>query len=895
VLKRLPIRLKLILLAGVPVIGALILATLIARDARRQAESAAALGSIEDLARLSAQMSGLVHALQFERNSLSLHMAKKTLEAPELTTRFAETDAARRQLGDFLQARKVSSLPPRLARDLNKAQEKLGAIQAERTRALTGTQPIDELLGYYEETDLTLISATAALSQLADDGELMRAISALVTLLQIKERASQEHALLSHVFALNEFPAGTYKDLVALITEEADYENVLSVNATDAVNRRFQSIALEPEFARTAALRKVALDTTGDDFATNPEEWSAEQGKKVEAFRRMEVALNDAVKVAALAKVSAAARAVRVSYTLGGSVIVLSALLAGLIASGISRSVASLAKAAEHVRKEKDFSVRATKTSDDELGRLTDAFNEMLSGIQKRDEELRHHRENLEQLVEQRTAALQKRNESMRLVLDNVEQGLATIEPDGKVSSERSAAFDTWFGGKTEHPSFADHLASSNEHVRASLLMGWEQVVEGFLPVEVAVDQMPRQIEVAGRYYNLTYKAIVEKDNLQGALLVVSDVTDEMERLRRDAEQRELISVFERVMRDRAGFIEFFKECEGLVQKVVSGEITEPGLVMRAVHTVKGNCGIFGIGSVAGVAHRLESFVVESGALPSAAQCAELATSWQAFAERVRRLSGSEEEPVVEVAYEELSELEAATRARVPHAALGEMLQRLKYERGVVRLRRIAEQAKSLAERLGKGELNVVIDASPDVRFQAEHWAPFWSAFVHVVRNALDHGVEASEARLAAGKSKQATLRLAATSDAKLLNIEIADDGRGIDWDRVREKCKERGLPHGSDKDLVDALFSDGLSTADGVTAVSGRGVGMGATRDAAQALGGSVSVVSKRGEGTTISFRFPLAEATRVSPTSIYPGARPSIAPPPPPRPGKSKTSSAA
>jgi len=183
VLKRLPIRLKLLLLAGVPVIGALILATLMARDARRQAESAAALGSIEDLARLSAQMSGLVHALQFERNSLSLHMAKKTLEAPELTTRFAETDAARRQLGDFLQARKVSSLPPRLARDLNKAQEKLGAIQAERTRALTGTQPIDELLGYYEETDLTLISATAALSQLADDGELMRAISALVTLL----------------------------------------------------------------------------------------------------------------------------------------------------------------------------------------------------------------------------------------------------------------------------------------------------------------------------------------------------------------------------------------------------------------------------------------------------------------------------------------------------------------------------------------------------------------------------------------------------------------------------------------------------------------------------------------------------------------------------------------
>ena len=100
-LKRLPIRLKLILLAGVPVIGALILATMMARDARHQAERAAAIGSIEDLAHLSAQMSGLVHALQFERNELSLALAQKKLAAPELTTRFGQTDAARKKTRRF--------------------------------------------------------------------------------------------------------------------------------------------------------------------------------------------------------------------------------------------------------------------------------------------------------------------------------------------------------------------------------------------------------------------------------------------------------------------------------------------------------------------------------------------------------------------------------------------------------------------------------------------------------------------------------------------------------------------------------------------------------------------------------------------------------------------------
>jgi two-component system, chemotaxis family, sensor kinase CheA len=863
--KRLPIRIKLMLLAGVPVIGALVLATVIARDARREAASAAALGSIDDLARLSARMSGLVHELQFERNELSLRLAQKALDAPDVKLSFVRTNAARRQLDDFLSARQVSSLPPRLARDLNRARQELSGLSVERTAATSGTQPIDELLGYYKSTNLSLIMATAALLQLTDDGQLMRAILALVTVLQIKERASQEHALLSHVFALNEFPAGTYKDLVTLTTEEADYVRVLEFNATDNVTQRFHTILEGPEFTRTAAFRKTALDTVSDDLGVQVLEWSEAQGRKIDSYRQLEIGLNDAVEAAALAKMGAAAASVRLSYSLGGGVIVLSALLAGLIAHGISRSVASLSQAAERVRREKDFGVRASKTSEDELGGLTDAFNEMLAGIQVRDEELRHHRDNLEQLVEQRTAALSKRNEAMRLVLDNVEQGLATIEPDGTLASERSRAFDTWFGEPQANDSFADQLARRNAVARENMKLAWEQVTEGFLPVEMAIDQLPRRVEVDGRHYSLDYRVIVEEGTLRGALLVVSDVTLELARMRRDTEQRELLSVFERVMRDRGGFIQFFRECEALVSQVVDGEITDPLVFRRAVHTVKGNCGMFGIASVVEVAHRVESAMVESGALPSRGEVEELKVAWSVFAERVRRLLVTEEEAVVEIGYEEFEELEAAAADRTRHAQLRELVLRLKLERSVVPLRRAAERAKSLAEQLGKGGLDVQVDAGNEVRFQRERWAPFWSAFVHVLRNALDHGIEAPDARSAAGKPRGGLLKLSAHAAAQRLTIEVTDDGRGIDWVRVREKAKERGLSHATERDLVNALFNDGLSTADAVSDVSGRGVGMGAVRDAALALGGTVDVTSRFGAGTTIVFEFPLAEATRV------------------------------
>jgi two-component system, chemotaxis family, sensor kinase CheA len=867
VLKRLPIRLKLILLAGVPVIGALILATSIASDARRQAESAAALGSIEDLARLSARMSELVHQLQFERNELSLSLGQGTSEA--LTQRFANTDQARRQLDDFLGGREVESLPPRLARDLLQAQTKLSALQAERVAAVGGKQPLDELLAYYNATDLSLISATAALAQLTDDGQLMRAILAVVTVLQIKERASQEHALLSHVFTLSEFPAGAYKDLVTLTTEEADYVRVLRFNATDSVNDRFTEIVRGPEFARTTELRRIAIDTVDDQFGVRPLEWSEAQGKKIEGYHTLEIALNDAVKVAALAKLADAQRAVRFSYGLGGGVIVLSMLLAGWIARGISRSVASLSEAAERVRRDKDFGVRARKTTDDELGGLTDAFNEMLAGIQGRDAELSHHRENLEQLVERRTAALSQRNVEMRLVLDNVDQGLATIELDGKLARERSRAFDAWFGLGEGSESFARQLARHEENVRASLELAWEQVVAGIFPVAASIDQMPRHIQVEDRHYDLDYRPILADETLRGALLVVSDVTQEMERIRRDAEQREMLSVFERMTRDRVGFLEFFKECEGLVAQITSGEITEPRLLMRAVHTVKGNCGMFGIGSVVEVAHRLEGAVLESGELPSRAHILELVEAWRLFSERVRRLSGAERESVVEVAYAELETLEAAAACGASQTRLSELLGRLKAERGIVRLRRLAEQAKSLADRLGKPGLQVELDAGDEVRFPAERWASFWASFVHVLRNAVHHGIEAPEARIAAGKSAQGRIQISAHADAQRLTITISDDGRGIGWARVREKAKELGLVHATEQELVDALFCDGLSTAEEVGDVSGRGVGLSAVHDAVVELGGTVSVSSTPGTGTTMRFDFPNSAAVS-RPTSL-------------------------
>jgi two-component system chemotaxis sensor kinase CheA len=137
---------------------------------------------------------------------------------------------------------------------------------------------------------------------------------------------------------------------------------------------------------------------------------------------------------------------------------------------------------------------------------------------------------------------------------------------------------------------------------------------------------------------------------------------------------------------------------------------------------------------------------------------------------------------------------------------------------------------------------------------------------VHVLRNAMDHGVETAAVREAAGKPAVATLRVRAFRQGEHVLIEVTDDGAGIDLARVRQVAQERNvmpakvLAAASDDDLIDLIFAPGFSTATTVSAISGRGVGMDAVRTALSRLGGHVEVRTTRGQGTTIRFTLPFS-----------------------------------
>ncbi|MCP4003887.1 MAG: chemotaxis protein CheA [bacterium] len=180
--------------------------------------------------------------------------------------------------------------------------------------------------------------------------------------------------------------------------------------------------------------------------------------------------------------------------------------------------------------------------------------------------------------------------------------------------------------------------------------------------------------------------------------------------------------------------------------------------------------------------------------------------------------------------------------------------------------KRFHRVVRDMSRKLGK-KVELTLEGS-DVDLDKSIIEMLGDPLTHLVRNGLDHGIEPPEDREAAGKNPTATLRLRAYHENGLVNIEIIDDGRGVDPEKMKSVAVGKGVldeeatTRLSDQDAIMLMFAAGLSTAKEVTDVSGRGVGMDVVKSNIKKLGGKIDVDSEIGKGTTIRIRLPLTLA---------------------------------
>jgi two-component system chemotaxis sensor kinase CheA len=665
--------------------------------------------------------------------------------------------------------------------------------------------------------------------------------------------AARERALVYAALASNQLRSAvafedreTAREVLSAIGQDSRIDSIAVYTQRGRLHLKGKPSELAARVTRSISSEPVTFQLPGRVLATAPiQSLEGARGNIVIEFSTREV-------------LEERKRLIVGAIAIGGAVLLISIGLAWLLSRSFAGRIERVAGAASAMAAGQLNNLVDETGPNDEIGQLTRTFNAMsrrvtdlLAHIQRAAKE---EATRLERLVTQRTKQLDKRNQDLRLVLDTVEQGYVTIDRDGKPVGERSLAVDRWLGSLDETQSIWKPLSAGRADREATFTMAWEQVVEDLLPVEVTLQQLPKRLRVGDRHLSLEYR-LLDTTGFTRSLVVISDVTAEAERARGQQEAEELVNVCLGLTKNRAAFREFMAEGQRLYQGVLDGR--DPVLLARDLHTLKGNSALFGLVRVSNVCHDLEDSLRQGD--PASLDRTALTHAWQHCVHTVGLLLGERNASTLDVRDADYTSLLTAVRGGASRAEIEARLQSWRLEPVTQRLELVAQQLRTTAVRLGKGEVGVAVEPA-SVLMKREELSDFWSTFSHVVRNAAVHGLEGEggESRQRARRRGVPEFALRSGLTQGRFFVELADQGPGIDWPALRERAKARGIPHATEEDLEQALFADGMSTQTGVTAAAGRGVGLSAVLAVCVARGGSVRVASAPSAGTTFRFSWP-------------------------------------
>ena len=452
---------------------------------------------------------------------------------------------------------------------------------------------------------------------------------------------------------------------------------------------------------------------------------------------------------------------------------------------------------------------------------------------------------------------LEAAHRAQRFILDSVSDGLVTVDALGRMSDQCSAMLVRWLGAPVADEPIWTYIGRKHPSFASALEFAWESLTDDILPLELCIEQLPRRLSVDGVALSVSYEPLMSGDKWTHLMVVMRDIGAQLERERLDAEQRELMAAMSHLSTDRDGFRGFLDEAAKLVLLLTEVNPNVQVHVERALHTLKGNAGMFGISSVATMCHELEDRLRDGGrdALEESERM-RLGARWAVITERFRSLIVDNDNALM-VSRKDHGDLLELARSAASRDEIVTRVESLALAPVQLPLQRLADQAVALGERLGKATIAAHVDGI-GLRHDLERFTPFWAACVHAVRNAVDHGVETTDERLTAGKPAIATLDIRVEMDGDEVIVVLEDDGRGVDWEKIAARASAAGLSCVTHAEHVEALFRDGISSRDAVSETSGRGAGMGALRAACEQFGGKVDVESCIGAWTRVTFRFP-------------------------------------
>ncbi len=503
--------------------------------------------------------------------------------------------------------------------------------------------------------------------------------------------------------------------------------------------------------------------------------------------------------------------------------------------------------------------------------------------LQKSRDEVAAWNEVLEKTVEQRTAAV-------RNLLNNAGQGFLTFGEDLLVNEEYSSECTRVFGSEIGGLKFSELLYQHDKEGRKffdSLLEEVFKQDDEELIVDIYLPLLPKEIKLGSKNIQLEYKIINSSSEARNCMAILTDVTDKRLLENQMEYEKNNLKMIVKVLVNYNDFIQTLKDYRdfhgSLIHEILTSgnpleqKITE---IFRYVHTFKGNFSQFYMTFITQKLHDFESQIsaiskrllsdMDNEQLIQFINKFDLESWLEEDMERLQEVLGPDfisSEDMLTISKSKLTEIEKKVESILPPAEckiLVMELRKLRYRPLDSLLLIYHDYVMNLAERNQKNIYPFEVQAEK-VYVDPDQYNDFIRSLVHIFRNAIDHGIETIEERLVSGKEDYGRIKCFISSRDNKISIVIADDGRGIDCNKLRDKIVEKGLlsqdeaAHISDNEILMYIFKDSISTKDKVTDLSGRGIGLGAVNSELEKLGGSVEVKTFLGRGTEFRFTIPM------------------------------------
>ncbi len=468
-----------------------------------------------------------------------------------------------------------------------------------------------------------------------------------------------------------------------------------------------------------------------------------------------------------------------------------------------------------------------------------------------------------EQASAQARQQAEQSHSQVKLILDSISDGLALFDSSGFMVGESSKNFQKWFGVTEFDKPVWEQIEEKLPRFATWVELAWLQLQDGQLDPELCLRQIPAEaISIDQKVFRIELRYMKQSNgsdslhaNTGQVLMVVSDITEQVVAKRAEEERSDMVALMLQLMKMRSFTLESMAEIERLLEAIQSEHLSFDEQ-NRLLHTLKGNASIIGLKSMQRLCHKLEDNLVETRENLAQAERISLKAAWQSLTKKMTPFLTGDDQSVA-VYRDDIQKLKDAIERGASERDLLQLVATFSLEPVIRRFSYLSDYILELAEDLQKTNIRVVLEEE-GLRLPREAWSQFWGNFIHAIRNAVDHGVDTAESRLLQGKPPEVTIKLISCLVGDQIEIRLEDDGPGIAWEVIRSRAEKRGLSAESHQDLVQALFTDGLSSRDLVTEISGRGVGLAALLQSCQELEGSLDVISELGQGTCFRFRFP-------------------------------------